>query len=448
MLASILPALVVAALPACGPLDLDTALSLASARSDEVAVRRAEQAAAEADLALARALRIVPSASVTLLAGPAPEAHGTVVRSGNSNRSLDGLGPFGRIDLAAMQPLFTWGRLDAASDAARAGAEARSLLVRDQLAAVQARVVQLWWGETLGRRILEIAAEVEKALQEVDRRIDASLARGDGTITPSDRYRVNHFHGVVRQRKADAQRGRDLARAGLAATLALPLERLELREAVLEARDEAAPEAAAARAAAESRRSDLRALDQAIAAREAEVRAEEAAALPQIFLAGTFSYGYAANRDLQLNPWVHDDFNLLAFGLGVGVRQDLAFPLLGARAAKARAEKAALERQRVALARLVDAQVDGALAEVRSAAERLAAARATLGSGKSWFRAASLDFSAGLVDPRDLLDAYSGYVESQAWLAQAVYDLLGARARLAQATGELPKEGVPECELR
>lgn len=448
MLTPLFTAFIITALPACGPLDLDTALSLAAARSDEVAVREAEVAAAEVDVALARALRIVPSASATLLLGPTPEAHGNVVQSDSSSRSLAGLGPFGRVDLAVVQPLFTWGRLDAASEAARAGVKARSLLVRDQLAAVQVRIVQLYWGEALGRRILEIAADVEKALQEVDRRIDASLKRADGTITPADRYRVDHFHGVVRQRKADAQRGRDLARAGLAATLALPAERLALEEAPLEAGEEVVPEATAARTLSQRRRSDIQALDQAIAASEAEVRAEEAAALPQVFLGGTFSYAYAPNRDLQLNPWVHDDFNLLAFGLALGVRQDLAFPLLRARAEKARAERATLERQRTALARLADAQVDGALADLRSAGDRLAAARATLSSGKSWFRAAGLDFSAGLIEPRDLLDAYAGYVESQAWLAQAVYDVLGARARLAAATGELPRGGEPRCELR
>jgi outer membrane protein TolC len=449
LLSTTLTAILVAALPVCGPLDLDDALSLAAARSDEVAVRQAELAAAQVDVALARALRIAPSASASLLLGPAPEAHGNVLESSpNTNRSLRGLRPFGRIDVQAVQPLFTWGRLDAASDAATAGVEGRSLLVKDQLAQVQVRIIQLYWGEALARRILEIVADVEKALQEVDRRVDASLARADGAITQADRYRVDHFHGLVRQRKADAQRGRDFARVGLAATLALPPERLSLREAPLEVGDEGVPQAAAARAQAGRQRPDVRALDQAIAAGEASVRAEEAAALPQIFLGVTFSYAYAPNRDIQLNPWVRDEFNLLNGGLALGARQDLAFSMLRARADKARAELAGLERQRLALARLVDAQVGGALADIRGAADRLSAARATLGSGKSWFRAAGLDFSAGLVEARDLLDAYAGYVESQAWLAQAVHDLLAARARLAQATGELPKGGEQRCELQ
>jgi outer membrane protein TolC len=127
--------------PSCGPVDLETALALASENGDEVAIRRSELAAAEADLALARAARWFPIASSTLLVGPVPEARGTVTQPiAGSNRSLSGLGPFGRIDLNVVQPLFTWGRLDAAQAAARAGIEARTLLLQDTTSQIQLRV--------------------------------------------------------------------------------------------------------------------------------------------------------------------------------------------------------------------------------------------------------------------------------------------------------------------
>jgi len=442
-----LAALALTAAPTCGPLDLDAAVSLASSRSDEVAVRRSEVAVAEADLAIARALRIIPSASATLLAGPVPAAHGTVVSSPNSNRSLADLGPFGRVDVQIAQPLYTFGRLEAASDAAQAGVRARALLVENELAQVQVRVIQLYWAVALSQRILDIGAEVERALADVDRRVADSLARADGTITAADRYRVNHFHGLVRQREADARQANELARAGLAATLGLSPEQLKLKEDRLEPGVAAVPGYQSVRAEALANRRDLQAMGQAIAAREAEVRAEEAAAKPQFFIGGLFGFAWAPNRDTQTNPWVHDDFNFLTVGLAVGARQDFAFPLLLARAERVRSEEASLERQRDALERLILAQSDGVLADLRAAADRLEAARGTLSSGRSWFRAAGLDFAAGVGEAKDVLDAYQGYVESQAWFAQAAYDVLVARARLALVTGALPREGSAACEL-
>jgi outer membrane protein TolC len=96
---------------------------------------------------------------------------------------------------------------------------------------------------------------------------------------------------------------------------------------------------------------------------------------------------------------------------------------------------------------MVGAEVDSGLAEVRAADERLEAARATLSSGRSWFRAATLDFAAGLADGRDLVEAYAGYVESQAAFAQAMYAVRVALGHLDLVTGDLPVSGNPACTL-
>ena len=126
-------ALAVAA-PTCGPLDLQTAQALALARSDEVGIKRGEQAAAEADKAVALAIKFLPEFYANIPVGVVPGARltpnanpndVTAIDSG-SNRGLTDLGPFVRVEVNFLQPLWTWGRLKAASDAAAAGAEART----------------------------------------------------------------------------------------------------------------------------------------------------------------------------------------------------------------------------------------------------------------------------------------------------------------------------------
>jgi outer membrane protein TolC len=438
------------AAPVCGPLDLEGAVALAARNADEVAIRRAELAAAEADLAIARAARVLPIGSATLLVGPVPEARGTFLNPepGASNRNLRGLGPFVRTDVQVVQPIFTWGRLDAARDAATAGVHAREILVSDKVAELRARVVQLFWGEALARRLLGIADDVEKALAEVNQKLDELLKSGDASVKPADRYRLDVYKATLRKREAEARRGLDVAHAGLAATLGLTPSALALAEAQLSVDAGEAPDLARAQQEAERRRFDLKALDQAIAARDGEVRAAEAALKPQIFVAGTFSFAYAPNRTPQFNPWINDDFNHVAGGIALGLRQDLAFPLLTAQAGKAQAELTSLRRQRDGLARLVAQQVEAAVADVQYARERLQAATSALGSGKSWFRSAGLDFEAGVGEPKDLLEAYAGYVELQVDQQQAAYDLTVARAKLDQLTGAAPKigEAPPACE--
>ena len=437
------------ALPVCGSIDLETALALASARNDAVSIRRAEQDVAVAEAALARALRIAPGSSMTLLFGPAPRAEGNVVSSPDSNRRpFYDVAPFGRVDLEIVQPVFTWGRLDAMAEAADAGVEARSFLVRDELARVQEGVVRLFWAEALARRLLATLSDVEKALSEAQERVDRSLERSDGIAVPADRYRIAVFQGILRERATSARRGLDLARIGMAASLSTSAEGLSLRSAELEDRAPTLPGEGEATAAAEERRNDLQALARAIRSKEAEVRMEEAAALPQFFVGAFLSYAYAPNRALQTNPWVHDYFNELGAGIALGVRQDLAIPALVARAGKARAELAALERRRDALRTLLRSEVASVLAEARAALERMEAARSTLSAGRSWFRAATLDFAADLAEGRDLVEAYAGYVESQAAFAQATYEARVARAHLDLVTGALPVLSEPPCTLR
>ncbi len=471
MLLALVSSLVAAAAttaPVCGgPLDLDTALGLAAARSDEVAIKNAEVAAAEADVALARALRIIPMASATGILGPSPAAEavpgaesmpggvlGNPRREDRSSNIWDwdrikGIRPFTRLDVQVVQPLYTWGRLDAARDAARAGVNARRQLVQDTTSQVQLRVEQLFWGISLARKFLAISEEVSKALDDAEQRVKKALANEDGDVSPSDRLKIEVFRGLVQGRTAEAQKGLELARVGLAATLGLEPDELEVKEARLDAEPGEQPDEKAALEAALRQRPDLHALDGAISAREAEVRAERGAMYPQFFVTGMLTYAWAPNRQDPRNPWVGDSFSTHGWpvpGIAVGFKQDLSFPTLSAKVQKAEAERSTLERQRDGLMRLVEVQVRSALSELKAARARFVAAQNAYGAARSLYRTTGLDFAAGLVETNPLIDAYKQYVENQVTAAQASYDLVMARARLAQASGVAPREPIT-CEM-
>ncbi len=107
-----------------------------------------------------------------------------------------------------------------------------------------------------------------------------------------------------------------------------------------------------------------------------------------------------------------------------------------------------IRRKREGLARLVSVQTEQALAELRAATEKQAAAQSALSAGRSWFRSAGLNFGVGVTDARGLIDAYAAYVKTQADGAQATYDVLFARGRLDQVTGKRLVAGESTCALR
>ncbi len=439
---------VLAAAPSCGPLDLPTSMALAAVRSDEVAIRHAELVGAQADQAIAKAAGILPLSNATFITGPSPEAHGTILQSDNTNRGLQGLGPFIRAEVNLVQPLWTWGQLSAAKEAAQAGVQGRTFAQQDTLHQVQLRVLQAYWSVALARRLLSLASEVETALKDVERRIEESLAAADGQVTLEDKYRVALFRGDLGQRKSEAAKGLRLARAALATTLALSEPELQLKDEPLPpSPDVRVPNQEEVFQQAQRDRPDLRALDQAVVALEAQARASWAAQLPQFFAAGTFTYSRAWNRDIQFNPWIRDDFNTLTVGVAVGLRQNLAIPTLHGQLEKAESELARVKTQREGMARLVNLQALQALADLQAAVDRHAIAQGALSAGRSWFRSAGLNFGAGVSDARALVEAYTGYGKTQVDNAQATFELLVARGHLDQVTGKTLASGEPTCVL-
>lgn len=428
---------VAAVLLGCDGLELPTALQLARERSDEVAIKTLERASAEADVSLARAIGFIPVANLTVVTGPAPGAHGNVVRSegGTSNRSLNDLAPFVRLDANVVQPLWTWGQIDAARDAAHAGESAKAALEREMVSQVQLRVTKLFWAHVLAAKLLALSLSVEKALDEVATRLDDALKDKNSTVGPNDHFRLDVFRAELLRRRADAQKALSLSEVGLAATLAMDTAQLKLAEVPLPSSAPPAGELPQLLDEADRDRQDLAALGHAIDARKAQVRAAEAARLPEIFAAGTFSFAYAPNRDLQLNPWVNDPFREVSGGVVLGARENLSLHVLQAEAEKARAELSVLERQQLGLRRLVRSQVESARAEWQACSARREASAAGAKQAKAWFRSAELNFSVGVDDARSVVDAYAAYVESQVVLATTEYELLVARAQLDQTVG-------------
>jgi len=453
-------ALTVAA-PTCGPLDLQTAQALALARSDEVGIKRSELAAAEADRAVAQAIWFLPEFSATVPVGVVPGASLrtdpatgkkdtndiTAIETG-SNRGLTDLGAFVRVEVNALQPLWTWGRLKAATDAAAAGAEARKFLVDDTGNAIRTRVLQLVMGIRLATRLLAIGGDVQNALKEADARVQKSLKANDGEITPEDRYRIEIFRSQLTQRIADGERAVRVARVGLAATLALEPAQLQLRDDPLPDTSQIRPvDLESALADAVAMRPDLKALDKGILAKEADVRASRAELFPQVGLFGQFAYSRAAGRDTITNPYVGDYFNALTIGAALAIKQNLSFWTVITRTNKKDAELDTLRKQRAGAVRGIRVEVETAAADLGAAITKREASAKAVAAGRSWFRSATLNFGVGVADGRDLIDAYRGYAEAQYGDAQATFDLLAAQARLEQVTGRMPPTPELNCQM-
>jgi outer membrane protein TolC len=405
------------------------------------ASQRAQMAAADRDAAAARVdeadaarwAKLTASAFVA----PSPEIRcdePTCIQTSPDELALRFAGAFGGVQASLTQPLYTFGKLGAARDAALAGLAAQGALADAAAADLAVDAARAYWGLKLARELRWMLEDGEEQIAKAVERLDERIAEGDAELTPQDRQRVDVLLAEARAQLADAKAGEGQA---LAAVRALaedaaadidedPLEALAFEPAADEdavARAEAArPEVRAARAGALAARR--------LADLEARYYLPDLAAIASITVTG------AQGTDEPPGAFAHDPYNQLSGALALGLRWNLEPWTTRAKVKRARAG----QRRAEALAKLavVGAGLDArtALAEARGAHEKLVAAEAGEQAARSWLAAVLQAEAIGTAEPKDLADAYIAWFQMRARVVAAIFQWNVAAMRIRRAGGE------------
>jgi len=416
-------------------LGLRAAVDRAVSESHLVRAGDFDVAKAGEGLRKARAQRILPKAEVNLAGGVVPEARGDVVYSPDSSGDL---GPYYRAELKLVQPLWTFGKLDALEQLARDGVaaeEARRSLTREGVAYDAAKA---YWAVAAAGRAESIAGDMRRDFDELLREVEKRLADESSGVDDADLLDVKASAYGIDKVRLDALEARRAAGDALRALCGLP-EASE-PESVDEpppaiAVDDALFAQAAARALAGHR--EVRALEAAARALAAKVELQRRSRNPLVFLAAGAAYAYAGNRDDQDNPWVKDDFNYTRIGAEVGVSWDANLHRSGIDVSEAAEEHRALLERLAALRAKVALDVRQALRAAARERDLLAAARASLKAAKSRLRLVLDTWETGLGEVPEVLDAYAKYYQLRAEEPQRELALNLALARLGYVLGDV-----------
>jgi outer membrane protein TolC len=172
----------------------------------------------------ARALRVLPEATVNVGTGLTPEARGNVVYSPDAADDLDSLGPYYRLELRLVQPLWTFGKLDAAETLALKGVaaqEARSALTGQSVAFGAAKA---YWALAAAARGDTVAADMRKDFDELQREVEKRLKDETSGVDDADLLEVKSKAYGIERLYLDALEIRRLSADSLRVLLALPAE--------------------------------------------------------------------------------------------------------------------------------------------------------------------------------------------------------------------------------
>jgi outer membrane protein TolC len=386
----------------------------------------------------AQALRYLPEVSVNLEGGLVPEARGTVVSSPDSSSSLESLGPFYRVELKFVQPLWTFGRLDATEALAQEGLaaqQARRVLTGANVGLDAARA---YWGLAAAVKGESIARSMRRDFDKLLHEVEERLTDENSDINDGDLLEVRaNGYGIDRV-YLDTLETRRAAADAVRALLSLPGDEepplVDEPPPLVELDESRAAEVVARAVEAHP---EVRALAAAARVQAAKVEVDQRARNPVLFIGGGFSYAHAGNRDEQDNPWVDDTYNHTRVGAEIGLKWDANLYRKNLDVSESRTAHQALLEQLAALRAKVGVDVRRSLRDSARARALLDSARAALKAAKSRLRLVADNWETGVGEVSEVIDAYDKYYRLRIEEPQREYELNIALARLGFVLGDV-----------
>lgn len=340
-----------------------------------------------------------------------------------------------RLDVKLLQPLYTFGKIEAARDAAAAGRTVAGLGVEQARAEAVTLAVRAYYAR---KWALGAQATLDEALGRLEgwvKKIDAEIERGKSTYSETDLLRLKIAVEHVHLLRLEIVKAGEIAQSGL--RLLTQDREAEVDGAELVLPDDPQRPLAHYELSAELKRPESRMLKAGVEAAAAQRKLRIAEMLPDLGIAGSFTYAYASSVDDPQNGFFNRP-NTLSLGLALVLRQPLDFGLRSGKLEQARAEeRTALAKRRLAQAGLL-LEVERAFAEAKEARQRSARTGRAERLARSWLTAIDQNMEMGVGESRDLVDAARAYLEMRLRHLQAILDVHVTGAQLQRAAGELP----------
>jgi multidrug efflux system outer membrane protein len=345
-----------------------------------------------------------------------------------------GLDPLIHFDLSGAIPLYTFGKITHANEAARANVRVNEWDLEKVRQQARMDVRRAYLGLMTSRDARYLA---EQILRELDKAIDGiqkKVAKDDKSVSETDQLRLEVLREEVLARSGDATKNETQAMAalrfltGASASFDVPDEPLKPPTTEL-------PPVVKYLTAARVFRPELNMAHAGVAARQAQVDLARARLFPDIgILLGT-DYTRAPGATTQSTTWAVDPFNHFYYSVGFGARWTLDLLPGVARVAEAESqleETRALER--FALGGLA-VEVESAYAAVVEARAREESWARAEHKAKHWISNVQAQIDLGTQDEKALSEALRAYINARAQHLLAIMDANLTQSQLALASG-------------
>lgn len=344
---------------------------------------------------------------------------------------------FGSLDVVAIQPLYTFGKISNRQDAAAAGLKVQKAAREKVRAEIVLSVKELYFGLIVAKQGLDAADDTKVFIDDARQRIKALMDIGSPNASEVDLHRLETFASEVESFKAKAESGARIAYLALKKKIGFKEDQdfqLDLKELpkdmrALDMQDEYIKKAL-------ENRPEMEQIKHGIEARKALVDAAIADLYPSFFLGAVGSVAGAPGRERMPISYFPDDFNHSEGGAFLGANWHFDFGITQARVDKARAEYQKMLHTKEYAERNIPLEVAKYYQDAIEYRKSFLAYEKGTVSARKWIVSAMTSYDMGIGTAKDMFDAIDRYGKNLGEYLQSLYSYHMALAKLSYAIGE------------
>ncbi|MDB4969620.1 MAG: hypothetical protein JWN44_5309 [Myxococcales bacterium] len=353
-------------------------------------------------------------------------------------RSNDQVLPFHgvafNLGINLVQPLYTFGKIEAARGAAKAGIDVARAQVDKDRADVTFNVTRAYWLLKWARTAMATLDDGKSRLKEWVKRINDEIDKGKSTYTENDLVRIKLALDTAELTSLDVEKARELGLSGMRMLTDDP--DADIDEEDLDISEPMEHPLGFYEDAARVHRPEARMLAAGTEAIRNAHKLQVANLIPDLGLAFSFTYAYAQSVDDPQNAFMNHP-NALGAGLALVVRYNLDVPMRLANLSKAKADERVLQQRRRQALGGISIEIENAWLDARAARRRTDLLAHSEKVARGWYNAVDQNLQVGVAESRDLVDAARNFFELRMRHLQSIMDVNMATTALKQAAGVL-----------
>jgi outer membrane protein TolC len=348
--------------------------------------------------------------------------------------SILGLQPYAGFGLNGVVPLYTFGKIETARDAAEAYVRVTEWDTEKWRQQTRLDVRRAFFGLQLARDSKYLLAEALDRAGKAVAAMKERIARGEPNVGDPDRLRIEYFRQDVTLQSLQANKGEAYALATLRFYTGTQAG-FDVVDEPLKRPDRPLAPVAEYLEAARVLRPDVNMARAGIVARRAQADFNRAKLLPDLGLGLGAGFLSTPSAVQQYNLWALDSYNGFGYFFGLGLRWGLDFPPQAARLQQTEAQLAETRSlEDLALGNATN-EVERAYAEALEAKRREETWDRAEHLARQWLAIAQDHIDVGTWDERALVEPLRSYASARGQHNLALADYNIAMSSLSLASG-------------